>query len=72
MDYLIEFNENVEEECQNDDHHTCCCIKCEIENLNVQVLKINDNKCFIRTNYIYKFIQDWNDLSVFQINSELV
>ena len=63
MNYLIEFNENVEEEC----NVNCICTKCEIENLNVQVLKTNDNKCFIRTNNINKFIQDWNELFVFQI-----
>ena len=68
MNYLIEFDENIEEECKCDTY--CICTKCEMENLNVEVLKINHNQCFIRTNNINKFIEDWNELFVFQISKE--
>ena len=70
MNYLIEFDENIEEECKCDKRILNTCIKCEMENLNVEVFLIKHNQCFIRTNNINKFIEDWNELFVFQISKE--
>jgi len=67
MDYELEFKYNIDT-CTTSNapkiNNTCCCQKCEITALGVEIMEINGRFCFIATNNINKFVTDYNSLFV--------